>query len=87
MYRGAAAGVVSIFTGGFVTHLVEQHLDAFFKDLGGDVGDLLNKKEEDLDHYEAFRVNFRQTIRRSISSTIGLTLSHPFAGKLIFEFA
>jgi hypothetical protein len=71
---------VSTLTGGFVTHFVEQYLDTFFVDVGGNVGDLLNKSDEDLTHYESFRVHLRHAIRRSIGSTIGVTLAHPFAG-------
>ncbi|KAI6191408.1 hypothetical protein M3Y97_00225100 [Aphelenchoides bicaudatus] len=85
MYRGAAAGFVGSLTGGFVTNYVEQYLDTYFADLGGKLGDLESKEDEELTDFESFRVHLRHTIRSSIGSTVGVVISHPFAVLMVRE--
>lgn len=85
MYRGATAGFLGSLTGGFTSKIVEEYLDAFFVDVGGNVvdvgGNLNDISDMDLTFHQSFRVHLRHAIRRSIISTIGVIVSHPFAGK------
>lgn len=83
MYRGAFTAFAGGLVGGFATHWAERYLDTFFKDVGGDVSEFEGKHDEDLTHYESFRVHLRHALRRSISSTVGIVAAHPFAGLIL----
>lgn len=80
MYSGAATGFAGSLVAGFTTQWAEKYMDTYFKDVGGDVESLEGREEVDLTHHESFRVHFRHALRRSITSTVGATVAHPFAG-------
>lgn len=67
---------------GFASFYTERYLDIYHPDLGGAKPNA-SKKDDELSNYASFRVHLRHAIRRSISTTIGITISRPFAGILI----
>jgi hypothetical protein len=79
LYRGAEAGLVGTLAGGFGAYYAEKYLDTHYPDVGGEkLYEFL--KDEDLTHYESFRVHLRHAIRRSITSSVGIAITHPFMG-------
>lgn len=83
LYRGVEAGLVGTIVGGFGAYYAEKYLDAHYPDVGGKNEDT-DKKDEELDNYASFRVHLRHAIRRTISSSIGVTITHPFTGYFLF---
>lgn len=79
LYRGAEAGLVGTVIGGFGAYYAEKYLDEHYPEIGGKKENL-DKKDDDLAHYESFRVHLRHAIRRTITSSIGVTVTHPFTG-------
>lgn len=86
MYRGAEAGVVGTVIGGFGAYYAEKYLDAYYPEVGGRQENL-EKADDELTNYESFRVHLRHAIRRSITSTIGVTITHPFTVLMVREIA
>jgi len=86
LYRGAEAGLVGTVAGGFAAYYSEKYLDAHYPEIGGSkLND--DKKDDELSNYESFRVHLRHAIRRSISSSIGITVTHPFTVLMVREIA
>jgi carrier protein len=86
LYRGAEAGLAGTILGGFAAHYTEKYLDTHYPDVGGRKENL-DKKDEDLSNYESFRVHLRYAIRLSISTTVGVTVTHPFTVLMVREIA
>ncbi|KAI6183377.1 Mitochondrial carrier-like protein 2 [Aphelenchoides bicaudatus] len=86
LYRGAEAGVVGTVLGGFASHYAEKYLDTYYPDVGGRK-DNLDKKDDELTNYESFRVHLRYAIRLSISTTVGVAVTHPFTVVMVREIA
>ncbi|KAI6180623.1 hypothetical protein M3Y98_00740800 [Aphelenchoides besseyi] len=86
LYRGVEAGFTGTLVGGFASYYFERYLDVHYPEVGGKP-EFVNKDEEDLSHYESFRNQLRIAIRRSLSVSVGVTLTQPFFVLMVREIA
>jgi hypothetical protein len=76
------SGLAGSLAESFTTQGVEIYMDSFLPTVGGSIRDLEGRRDEEMTDYEGFRIHLRHAVRRSISSSIGVVIAHPFYGKL-----
>lgn len=77
------AGFSATLIGGAASYIFQQYIDQHYKEIGGDIPQAtLEKKEEELEDYESFRIHFRTAIRQTFSHTVGLIIQRPLTGTI-----